>query len=216
MRKESLIYTAISIVLMLAIVAGVHYLDQQEQEATTDRATGESRPGVSNAQSANPVSQPAVRRTATPIKCTLPDGSVFYTNASRCENADLDNRLSIAEPMNPTRKDKAREDEDSESQSTFDLTQKAWEQTSHANGKALKQIPWKMKNECSFPIGKAQEIEQNSLRLKDDPAESVWRDSYCRWVCEARVAGCEDIEDYLGMTGLCPDGIPRGKKGCES
>lgn len=215
MRKESLIYTAITIVLMLAIVAGVHYLNLQQQDAILNKATGESRPGTGNTQAASRISTPAVRRTATPIKCTLPDGSVFYTNASRCEDADLDNRLSIAEPMSSARTDKGREDKDSESQSTFELTQKAWEQTSQTNGNTLKQIPWQMKNECSFPIGKAQEIEQNSLRLKDDPAESVWRDSYCRWVCEARVAHCEDMQDYLGMLRLCPDRYIRDIKDCQ-
>jgi hypothetical protein len=211
MRKESLVYTATSIVLMAAIVAGVHYHGQQEQNAPNDEAAGESQPAIGNAPADSNVSRPNVRRTATPIRCTLPDGSVFYTNASRCEDADLDNRLSIAQPMNPARKEKQ-----SDSQSIFDLTQKAWAQTSHANGKTLKQIPSNMKNECSFPIGKAQEMEKNPPRSTDDPDGVVWRDSYCRWVCEARVAGCEDIENYLGMTRFCPGDNYRDDKDCSN
>ena len=209
MRKESLIYTAISIVLMLAIAGGTHYLYLQDRKAAPESEAREPPSGTGSASAGNRNLKPAVVRTATPIKCTQADGSVFYTNASRCEGADLDNRLSYAEPVKPLNQKKS-------DSSTFDITQKAWAQTSQANGKALKQIPWKMKNECSFPIGKAQGIEHNPLRLKDNPAESVWKDSYCRWVCVARVAKCEDIEDYLSMTRLCPNRYYRDDKDCES
>jgi len=203
MRKESRILFATSIVLMLAIAWGTRYLYLQDRMAATEN---EAREPASN--TGNSAIEPPVRRTATPIKCTQPDGSVFYTNASRCEDADLNNRLSIAEPLVQGSKPKTE-------RSAFDVTQKAWEHTSQANSPTLKQIPWKMKNECSFPIGKAQEIEHNSLRLKDNPIESVWRDSYCRWVCEARVANCEDMKDYLGMLRLCPDRYIRDVKDCQ-
>ena len=209
MRKESGILFATSIVLMLAIVGGTHYLYLQGRPATPEQETRELPFGVGNAQASRPAIRPAVRRTATPIKCTQPNGSVFWTNATRCEDADLDNRLSFAEPVNTGAKVKAKS-------STFDVTQKAWEHTSQANSQILKQVPWKMKNECSYPIGKAQEIEKKSLRLKDDAAESVWKDSYCRWVCEARFEKCEDMEDYLGMMRLCPNRYYRDKKDCDT
>ena len=198
MRKDSLIIFTTSIVLTLGIVGGAYYLYLQGQKATPDKEVGEPQPNIGNAQAVNHAVKPAVRRTATPIKCTQADGSVFWTNASRCEDADLNNRLSFAEPVKPIPRVKTKS-------STFDITQKAWTHTSQANSKVLKSIPGKMNNACSFAIGKAQEIEKKSLRLKDDPAESLWKEYYCRWVCEARAEKCEDIEDYLGMTRLCPN-----------
>jgi hypothetical protein len=198
MKKESLITFAKYIVLMLGIFGGAYYLYLQDQKATLDEEIAEPQPVIGNAQAVNRAVEPAVRRTATPIKCTQADGSVFWTNASRCEDADLNNRLSFAEPVKPAPREKTKS-------STYEITEKAWINTSQANSRVLKPIPRKMNNVCSFAIGKAQEIEKKSLRLKDDPAESLWKESYCRWVCEARAENCEDIEDYLGMTQLCPD-----------
>ena len=165
MRKESLVLFATSIVLMLANIGGTHYLYLQDQKATPEKEAREPPYGTGNASASDRNVKPDVVRTATPIKCTQADGSVFYTNASRCEDADLNNRLSYAEPVKPLHQEKS-------DSSTFDITQIAWAPTSQANGKTLKQIPWNMKNECSFPIGKAQEIEHNSLRLKDYSALS--------------------------------------------
>ena len=209
MRQNSLIIFTTFVVLTLCIVGGTHYLYLQGQKATPDKELLETQPGIGNAQAVNRAVKPAVRRTATPIKCTQADGSVFWTNASRCEDADLNNRLSFAEPVKPAPREKTKN-------STFDITQKAWTHTSQANSRVLKSIPWKMNNACSFAIGKAQEIEKKSLQLKDDPAESLWKESYCRWVCEARAEKCEDIENYLRMTQLCPNRYHPDKSYCNN
>ena len=207
MRKDSLIIFTTSIVLTLGIVGGAHYLYLQGQKATPDKEVGEPRPGIGNAQAVNRAVKPAVRRTATPIKCTQADGSVFWTNASRCEDADLNNRLSFAEPVKPAPRVKSKS-------STFDLTQKAWTHTSQANSRVLKSIPRSMTNACSFPIGMAQRIETRSLSLKDPPKESLWKDSYCRWVCEARVENCGNLEDYLRYPDMCPRKWRSSKRAC--
>ena len=209
MRKESLIVFAKSILLTLGIVGGAYYLYLQDQKTTPDEEVAEPQPGIGNEQAVNPTDKPVVRRTDTPIKCTQADGSVFWTNATRCEDADLDNRLSFAEPVKPVPQEKTKN-------STYEITEKAWKNTSQANSRALKSIPWKMNNACSFAIGKAQEIEKKSLRLKDGPAESLWKESYCRWVCEARAERCEDIDDYLGLTRLCPDRHYQDKSDCNN
>jgi hypothetical protein len=192
MRKDSLIIFSVSIVLTLGIVGGAHYLYLQNQKWIPGPTTIHQSPAVGTTQPKRSVVPPAKRRTSTPIKCTKPDGSVFWTNAARCEDADLNNRLSFADPVKPVPRVKLNSTKTSKSR------------TPESNSKRLKSIPRNMKQECKFPVGKAQEIEKDSLRLKDNPAESIWKDSYCRWVCEARMDGCENIEEYLGLTYLCP------------
>ena len=108
MRKESLIVFAKSILLTLGIVGGAYYLYLQDQKTTPDEEVAEPQPGIGNEQAVNPTDKPVVRRTDTPIKCTQADGSVFWTNATRCEDADLDNRLSFAEPVKPVPQEKTK------------------------------------------------------------------------------------------------------------
>jgi len=54
-----------------------------------------------------------------------------------------------------------------------------------------------------YPFGMAQKIEKKSLRLKDDPKTSVWKDSFCRWVCEAEREHCGDMDKYVLNAGMC-------------
>jgi hypothetical protein len=55
---------------------------------------------------------------------------------------------------------------------------------------------------CRFAIGRAREIE-GPMKLRRDPGESRWRESYCRWVCEARNYQCGDLRRYLSLGELC-------------
>ena len=197
MRKDSLIVFATSIVLTLGIIGGAHYLYLQDQKLIPDEPVVKPQAVTGAVQTKSRMNQPAKRRTAKIIQCTQPDGSVFWTNANRCEDADLNNTLSYYDHVTPAPRVR-----------TSNLDQRKPKakrlQVANSGNKRLKSIPWKMNNACSFAIGKAQQIEKRSLRLKDDPSESSWKNSYCRWVCEARAENCEDIEDYLGMTRLCP------------
>jgi hypothetical protein len=147
--------------------------------------------------------QPTQRRTNKILQCTQPNGSVFWTNASSCANANLNNTLSYYDHVPPT----PRVKKDNERKTSS-------KQTSRQAKNSIQSIPRDMPFSCSFPIGKAQRIEKKSLRLKDDPSESLWKESYCRWVCEARFERCENIEAYLDMTRLCPNRYIRRKSDC--
>ena len=209
MRKDSLIIVATSIVLTLGIVGAAHYLYLQDQKLIPDEPEVKSKAIVGAVPPSAMTAQPSRQRTSKIIQCAQADGSVFWTNASRCEDADLDNRISHADPVKPV--PRVRVNDDSRNNAKTTRLQAASTKT-----KRLKSIPWKMNNVCSFAIGKAQEIEKKSLRRKDDPAESIWKDSYCRWVCEARAEKCEDIGDYLGMTHLCPNRYYPDKSYCNN
>jgi hypothetical protein len=52
-------------------------------------ATGPAPPGEQAAT--------APGRTSTILTCTAANGQVFYTNATRCEDADLENRINVLE-----------------------------------------------------------------------------------------------------------------------
>jgi len=195
-RKESLIIFVTAIVLTLGIVGGLHYLYLQDQKTIPEQPAVKSKPkGVADApQPRSRTSKPTRGRSAKIIKCTQADGTVFWTNASRCEDADLNNTLSIY--------DHAKIEPPAKSGKNAKLSSK---QTSRPTRNSLKPIPRSMTNACSFPIGMARKIEKKSLRLKQDPSDSVWKDSYCRWVCDARREGCEDVDSYLDLGHLCPE-----------
>ena len=152
----------------------------------------QSRPQAN--QSPKRPNQPTQRRTNKILQCTQPNGSVFWTNASSCANANLNNTLSYYDHVPPT----PRVKKDNERKTSS-------KQTSRQAKNSIKSIPRDMPFSCSFPIGMARRIEKKSLSLKPDPSDSVWRNSYCRWVCEARSEGCESVDSYLDLGHLCPE-----------
>ena len=101
MRKESLFIFVISIVLTLGIVGGLHYLYLQNQKQVPIEVL--TKPCIRRHRYRQDLTktQSAARRTAKIIKCTRPDGTVFYTNATRCAGADLNNRLSVTDFVKP-------------------------------------------------------------------------------------------------------------------
>jgi hypothetical protein len=101
MKKDSLVIFSLSALLSLGIVGGMYYFHLQWQQWPPDPAVVESPYRINTGQPKGNSRMPANHRTDTPIKCTKPDGSVFWTNAARCEGADLDNRLSYADPVKP-------------------------------------------------------------------------------------------------------------------
>jgi len=196
-------------VLTLGIVAGTHYLYLQKQQLLPNPVATEPPPRIDAGQVTGQTGVPANRRTATPIKCTKPDGSVFWTNAARCEGADLDNRLSYADPVKPVPRVRVND-------SQSNKLNPGSSPTSSSARKKPNPIPQDMTIECSFPIGMAQKIETRSLNLKSDPSESTWRDSYCRWICEARVENCGNLDEYLNLVSLCPWRPKMSKRACST
>jgi hypothetical protein len=207
MRKDSLIIFSVSIVLTLGIVGGLHYLYLQNQKRTPNPVSIQPSPAVGATQPKRSIVPPANRRTSTPIKCTKSDGSVFWTNAARCEGADLNNRLSFADPVKPVPRVRIKNKHNNAKKNGSAAA-------SGSRKNSVKPIPQGMPVACTFPIGMARKIETRSLSLKADPAESIWKDSYCNWVCEARVENCGDLNDYLKLVSLCPRRSHMSKRSC--
>ena len=207
MKRESQVIFAISIVLTLGIVGGAHYLYLQGQKRISNLDAAQPEIVIGTEQAKRATTQPATRRTtgrtSTPIKCIKSDGTVFWTNAVRCEDADLNNKLSYADPVKPVPRVKRINGE-----------KNSPSRASRSSKKTLKSIPAEMTVACSFPIGMARKIETRSLSLKRDPAESIWKDSYCRWVCEARVENCEELGNYLNFVRICPWRPYLSKRAC--
>ena len=189
MRKDSLIVFATSIVLTLGIVGGAHYLYLQDQKMIPDEPAVKPNAVTGTARSKPITNQPARGRTAKIIKCTQPNGTVFWTNSKRCEDVVLNNTFSYYDHAPRAKVDNRRKSNS--------------KQTSRQTKNFLKPIPRSMTNACSFPIGMARRIEKKSLKLKKDPSDSIWKDSYCRWVVEARREGCGSINEYLELGRLC-------------
>lgn len=151
---------------------------------------------------------PGNRASATPKKCTQPDGSVFYTNAPRCQDANLNNRISHSDPVKPVPRVALNEIPQSRPK----------KQSSSYSDQGLilvDQHPSSFKQACKFPIGMAQKIEKKSLRLKDDPKTSVWKDSFCRWVCEADREQCGSMNQYLLNAKMCNKHQYQSLKDCD-
>ena len=202
MRKESLVIFTISIVLTIGIVGGAHYLYLQQQNKSVGTATYRQPTPIAQSKTTSRNTQPIKGRTAVPIKCKKPDGSVFWTNALRCADADLDNRLSFADPVKRVPRVKVNDS----------ISKKP--QSSSAKNNNQKSFPQDMRFQCKYPIGMARKIEIKSLSLKDEPNESVWKDSYCRWVCEARAENCGGLEGYLNLVSICPSHYGLSKRAC--
>ena len=124
MKKDSARLFGITVVITAAIVGGAYLLDRANrtgrplppEQATWTELTPSSRndsstPSSRNGQSPYPgstgnPSTPTANVSAETsaegiITCQHPDHGTVYTNAASCEEADLDNRISEAEPYQP-------------------------------------------------------------------------------------------------------------------
>jgi hypothetical protein len=133
------------------------------------------------------------------LVCEHPELGTFYTNASSCHEADLDNRISHAESFSPV------PDRDRYSGNDYQTPQKA-AGNSRTDRKPENQKPNLrlhgksppngLNVSCKFSVGKALEIER-TLAAADDPRESTWRESYCKQRCEAIRESCPVADDYF-------------------
>lgn len=109
MRDNPNAATGLAIVLTAAIIGGAYYLlvmrhpapipPAPSPKAPTTWQTLTPRPGQVGTEASDTPRVPAGTsegRTDTPIKCVDPEVGEFWTNASSCEGADLNNRLSYA------------------------------------------------------------------------------------------------------------------------
>jgi hypothetical protein len=212
MRKDSTIIGLSTVLLTAAIIGGVWYManrplaEPPAPEAATwttlePEAVGgaKSVPGVPAGTSSG--------RAGQVIECELPDGTKGYTNAASCEEADFENRLTIADPLVPLPKRQRYSGEDYQSPAQQAKSARDSSPTAKKPSLALigKPPPSGLNPSCTFAVGKALEIERD-LSAADNPMESIWRENYCRWRCDAveRKCGVPDSYFYYRYNRLCP------------
>jgi hypothetical protein len=214
MRKESIIIFSLAALISIGIVGALSYFhNKSNQRPATSATTNHQLPPVStpNKQPYASTRQqtrkaPASGRLKYPQKCTDANGHITFTDQPNCANAKPRTNLSIVDSVSPPprqTKPQNRKRANSDGKSTN-------------RNQVVKPIPGTMVVSCKFPIGMARKIEKKSLKLKDDPAESIWKDSYCRWVCEARVESCGNLNDYLELVSLCPRRSHMSKRSCST
>lgn len=194
MRKDSVIIFGISLLITTLIVGGAYYLTFKNP-AAEETSGMESLP-----KPATPVvKQPIPSRNTNPIlKCHDPELGEFYTNASSCDEADLENTISHAESITPSR---AVKDSTLSSRSSAHKVQKREDEPDIR--RVAKNVPPGLSVSCKFSVGKALEVER-VLSASDDPAESIWVENYCKWVKESRAEKCEIEIDFFYYRHLCP------------
>ena len=198
MQRESTIIFILTVLIGAGIVAGANYWythRNADQTLVPQQAEKLSfQPGSTDTPKRTPP------RTDTPIECPLPDGTTFWTNTTRCEDADLENRISHSEPVETYRLERAKQKFQNQNRGKTQQREKTRKPKLLGPGRSP---PPDTPADCKFAIGMALEKER-MLSAADDPGKSVWRDSYCRWIKDARGDSCEISSEYFYYSHLCP------------
>ena len=211
MKKESIIIFTLALLISAAIVGTLSYFHYKSNLKQTSPATAEQSrtdsskpPGpIPNTPPPSGISRqtrkaPATQRLIYPQKCIDANGNITITDQPDCKDAAPTNNLSIVDSVSPKpRQRKPQNQSQSKTQKTNDKRAK---KPSLQLGAVSP--PRDTPQECKFPMGKALEIER-SLSAAKDPAKSIWRKSYCRWIREARQDGCEISREYFYYSHLC-------------
>lgn len=176
----------LGVMLAVLAIAGIGYfLVQELQPPSSAGAAGDPSSAASApARQATPDSTATVARapgrTDTILTCTAADGQVYYTNATRCEDADLDNRINVLDtPELPASRPEGC-------------------LGAQPGGVALQQfLPI-----CREPFQAALEQERFLLEL-DDPTDSPALRRYCAFITEGVQAGCMATSDQFCFLPRC-------------
>ena len=206
MRKESIVIFLLALSISAAIVGALSYfhyrnnLNLAPPPATEQATVGSRQPSVSTPITKPYVGSrqqarkaPATQRLIYPQKCIDANGNITITDQPDCANAAPTSNLSIVDSVSPAPR-----------QGSQSRTPKTTNKRAKKPNLRLGAVspPRDTPKECKFPLGKALEIER-SLSAAKDPAKSIWRNSYCRWIKEARQDGCEISREYFYYSHLC-------------
>jgi hypothetical protein len=215
MRRDSVIIMVLSTLVAIAIVGIGYYLQSLSAAATSPISeeagwtTLETRADPAVGNSTNDSAQAPSGRTDTPIKCHDPEVGDFWTNADRCEDADLHNRLSYAAPLATTTYQERYGGQGYLPPASAAAKGAADQKPQPPNLRLYAKAPPDGLNvSCKFSVGKALETERD-LAAADNPRESVWREDYCKWRCEAIQQRCPVADSffYYRYQTLCGPGL---------
>jgi hypothetical protein len=173
--------------LAIVAVAGIGYLLLEQlrdtppgRDAESQAAPAARESGVTASAAPTEQTAPAAGRTATILTCTAANGQVFYTNATRCEDADLDNRINVVEtPELPASRPEGC-------------------LGAQAGGAELQRfLPV-----CREPFEAALDLEPFLLELEDPDGSRTLR-RYCAFITEGVQAGCMATSDQFCFLPRC-------------
>lgn len=176
----------LGILVALIAIAAVAYLvyDNLLMNPAATGTTPSDTPGTTAAEVSVPPQQPVVavepNRSETILTCSAADGAVFYTNATRCELADLENRVNVIPVAEPA-------------------PQSARECLGAQPGGPRVHGFLAV---CLEPFNKALELEPFLLE-SDDPASSRTAQRYCALITEGVQAGCMATSDQFCFLDVC-------------
>lgn len=169
----------VAVVLASALVVAIGYVLYRDLKAGS--------PGPGAAPSRTPAERPgapdtirAPSRTDTILRCTAPDGSTFYTNATSCDAADLDNRVNVV-PAPETGADGSRP------------------------GRCLSDQPestYRFLPECREVFTEALKVER-FLSRAPDPAKSRRAREYCDLIAQGVSSGCMATSELFCYLHVC-------------
>jgi hypothetical protein len=144
------------------------------------------------------------------IVCQHPEHGAVYTNAAHCDEVDYDNRLTQAEPFQPIPNPDRYKNSDYQApdrQAANGRSNRTKSTVKNVCDKTVLRLhgrspPSGLNQSCKFAVGKALEIER-SLAVANDPSESAWLDSYCKWVRESVVEDCNLSEVQYCYSRYC-------------
>jgi len=205
MRRDSAFIFGFSILISAVIVGGLYYMSVQRpiQKASSEISKQKSTIPEPAVGMSSAVSSPKSNRTDQIIKCVDPDVGEFWTNARDCESADLDNRMSSAQSYRGADNVSSSS---SAAQKNNHKTSRRKENDQPDIRQVAKTVPDGLSVSCKFAVGRALEIER-PLSAADDPAESTWRENYCKWITEVREEDCKVSRDLFYYDSLCSYGL---------
>ena len=176
------LWVALLIILVVSgLFLALHFWRSPEslqQMLDAARSLGES-PSTTNPPAASPVEVPAPARDRI-LTCTAADGSSFYTNAARCEDADLDNRLTEVPAHQPAAEPRY-------GQNCLDPKQ-----------------PHHFLPVCAEPFRAALELEQE-LAKSEAPVDSPQATEYCELIAQGVQAGCPATSALFCYLRVCQE-----------
>lgn len=192
-RRQGLGKLWLGVFLALLSVAAVAYFVYQnllvEGSAPPRSSAVEESSGMMSSMPENASSKPVApvtvrdpNRSETILTCSAVDGTVFYTNATRCEDADLESRVSEVPALEPVPLPQSR---------PVCLGAQPGGQITHDF------LPV-----CMEPFNKALELEPFLLE-SDDPVGSRAGKRYCAFITEGVQAGCMATSAQFCFLDIC-------------
>lgn len=182
-RGQGKLFIGIAIaVIAVGAIGYLLYGELQGERAApgSDASSATRAPAAPSTISDTATTTPAPTRSDTILTCEAVDGSIFYTNATRCEDADLDNRVNVLPAL---------------------------EASPVAPGDCLGAQPGGPRVQsflavCMEPFNEALELEPLLLE-SPDPARSRAARRYCDLITQGVQAGCMATSDQFCFLPVC-------------